>query len=186
MAKTRKRATQSDNFAKEDVLIPLPGESLRAAADRLGLSTKEIWKAKQAQDREQRAIRNAKKKEQVLLKIPKKTASPKKATVKRERSSQIFPFQNLPGEVREQILKYALIKRKNKKSALLTALRILPSLYREALDIYYQVNCFPLGLIEDSPLPSDVEDNSAIQLMRHIKLHVPYVTSFPILANSFN
>jgi hypothetical protein len=177
MAKAKKTAGQFKNkISNEDLIATRTGETLREVADRLGLSSKEAWKAKQAREKEQRALRNSEKKKQMLVEAVEKKppTSPKKATIKKKgKGVQVFPLQKLPIEVRKLIFKYGLVKRQNRKPALLTALRVVPELYKEAMNIHYQVNTFTLGLIVDSPLPNDVEDKEAVQVMRHIKVHVP-------------
>jgi hypothetical protein len=111
--------------------------------------------------------------------IEKKPASPKKSPKTSSKTARIFPFKELPAEIRDLISKYALVKRNNKKPALLEALRPKPVLHKAALNIYYQINNFTLGLIEDSPLGPDIESSEHIKLMKNVKVHILYVDPFP-------
>jgi hypothetical protein len=91
----------------------------------------------------------------------------------------IFHFKELPTEIKAMIYNYALIKRGNKKPALLDALNGEPVLRETALNIYYQINSFTLDLIENIPLTPDIESNDAVMIMKDIKVHVPYAYSPP-------
>jgi hypothetical protein len=86
----------------------------------------------------------------------------------------IFHFKELPTEIKDMIYNYALIKRGNKKPALLDALHGEPVLRETALNIYYQINSFTLDLIENTPLTPDIESNDAVKIMKDVKVHVPY------------
>jgi hypothetical protein len=94
-----------------DILAAPLGESWRDAVTNLGISQKEAWKAKQAKDREERALINAKKRQGMLEEnkaIEKKPASPKKspkkeAGKKMSKTARIFPFKELPAEIRDLI-----------------------------------------------------------------------------------
>lgn len=88
--------------------------------------------------------------------------------------SGIFSFKELPSEIRDIIYNHALAKCGMHKPALLDALRDLPVLHKAALSIYYQINCFTIGLIQNSPLSPDIESNDALAIMKNIKVHIPY------------
>jgi hypothetical protein len=184
MAKNKTAAVSPKLMRRNtDILVAPLGESWRDAVTNMGISQKEAWKAKQAKDREERALINAKKRQGMLEEnkaIEKKPASPKKeAGKKKSKTARIFPFKELPAEIRDLISKYALVKRNNKKPELLEALRPKPVLHKAALNIYYQINNFTLGLIEDSPLGPDIESSEHIKLMKNVKVHILYVDPFP-------
>ena len=92
------------------------GESQGDAANRLGLSSKGVWKAKQVQEREQRRLRNAERMERILIKTVEKTnpVSPNKWAVKKgTKTVQRFPFPEFPAEIRDMISQYSLLKLNN-------------------------------------------------------------------------
>ena len=89
----------------------------------------------------------------------------------------VFPFKELPSEIRDMIYNYALNKRGKKKPDLLDALRGQSVLREAALNIYYQTNSFTVGLLKHSPLGPDIESNEAVAFMKDIKVHVPYAYS---------
>jgi DNA-binding transcriptional MocR family regulator len=136
MAKV-KEATKQSRKKQRNTYIPATGmcESQRDAVNHLGLSSKGVWKAKQVQEREHRRLRNAERKERILIKTVEKTnpVSPNKWPVKKgAKTVQMFPFQEFPAEIRDMIYQYSLLKLNNVKPALLNALGAFPALHKEA------------------------------------------------------
>ena len=67
------------------------------------------------------------------------------------RGCQVFPFTKLPPEVRNMILEFGLIKKGNKKPALLRAVRVNKVLYESALPIYYRNNMHSFSIMQNCP-----------------------------------
>jgi len=68
-----------------------------------------------------------------------------------EAASQSFPFINLPQEIRDMIFGFGLVKKGNKKPALLRAVRVNKILYASALPIYYRNNMHFFSILHNSP-----------------------------------